>query len=258
MNTEEKNTDKLLLGAYQEANRNIRKEIEDLSLKGYFTQEEMHKVGRLRTLNKSIDKIINKLINDTNKTLTLTQLSLFKEGFEVTAKEINKYTDVKLSVLLIPEKQVRAVLDNKLDKIGYINRNKVNGNRLKARLRQEIMIGIIEGKDYVRIAKRIEEQAKIGLSNAVRIARTEGHRAREEGNITAMEKGKALGLKIKKKWLSASDKRVRDDHKSLNGQIREMKEPFEINGMTAMYPGMFGVAKEDVNCRCSCITVFEK
>lgn len=34
-------------------------------------------------------------------------------------------------------------------------------------------------------------------------------------------------------------------------QIRELDEPFEVQGMTAMQPGDFGDPAEDCNCRCA-------
>lgn len=37
----------------------------------------------------------------------------------------------------------------------------------------------------------------------------------------------------------------------LDGQIRELDEPFvNIYGEEAMFPSDFGIAREDVNCRC--------
>ena len=40
----------------------------------------------------------------------------------------------------------------------------------------------------------------------------------------------------------------------VNGQIRETEEPFEMDGKKAMYPGDFGKAEEDCNCRCVALT----
>ena len=36
----------------------------------------------------------------------------------------------------------------------------------------------------------------------------------------------------------------------LDGQVRELEEPFEVAGHIAMYPGGFGIASEDIHCRC--------
>ena len=34
-------------------------------------------------------------------------------------------------------------------------------------------------------------------------------------------------------------------------QIRELNEPFEINGHKAMYPSNFGIPSLDINCICA-------
>lgn len=46
------------------------------------------------------------------------------------------------------------------------------------------------------------------------------------------------------------DNKTIPHHRRLDGQLRELEEPFELEGMTAMAPGYFGKPKEDCNCRC--------
>jgi hypothetical protein len=54
-----------------------------------------------------------------------------------------------------------------------------------------------------------------------------------------------------KQWDSTVDARTRSTHVGLDGQLREIEQPFKSpTGATAMYPGGFGVAGEDINCRC--------
>lgn len=43
----------------------------------------------------------------------------------------------------------------------------------------------------------------------------------------------------------------RDTHRKLDGQIRELDEDFEVDGMRASAPGHFGDPAEDCNCRCA-------
>jgi hypothetical protein len=43
---------------------------------------------------------------------------------------------------------------------------------------------------------------------------------------------------------------TRKSHRKLDGQIRELDEPFEMDGKKAMHPGGFGDPAEDCNCRC--------
>ena len=46
------------------------------------------------------------------------------------------------------------------------------------------------------------------------------------------------------------DKKTRKAHRLLDGQIRELDEPFKINGHKAMYHSNFGIPSLDMNCRC--------
>ncbi len=91
------------------------------------------------------------------------------------------------------------------------------------------------------------------MYDAYRIARTEGHRITNAATFDAQLKAKDSGADIVKQWDAALDKRTRPHHAQLDGQIREIDKPFEVAGRKAMYPGGFGVAGEDINCRCACL-----
>lgn len=47
---------------------------------------------------------------------------------------------------------------------------------------------------------------------------------------------------------------TRPHHRQLDGQVRELEEDFEVDGLTACAPLNFGVAAEDCNCRCVLLT----
>lgn len=52
-------------------------------------------------------------------------------------------------------------------------------------------------------------------------------------------------------WISMRDDRVRHTHRVLDGQVRNVGRMFQSpSGAQALHPGGFGVAAEDVNCRC--------
>ena len=88
-------------------------------------------------------------------------------------------------------------------------------------------------------------------NNAIRIARTEGHRIQNQAALDAQEKAKSKGADVVKQWDATLDGKTRDSHRKLDGQIREVDEPFEVDGMKADAPGMFGYPAEDCNCRCA-------
>jgi len=72
--------------------------------------------------------------------------------------------------------------------------------------------------------------------------------------MDAQEKAKAKGADVLKQWDSTMDGATRPIHRRLDGQIREVDEPFEMGGKKAMYPGGFGDPAEDCNCRCASLT----
>ncbi len=56
---------------------------------------------------------------------------------------------------------------------------------------------------------------------------------------------------VYKKWITMGDDKVRDSHSYLDGVKVKLDEDFyTYNGDHAPYPGMFGNAEEDCNCRC--------
>lgn len=88
------------------------------------------------------------------------------------------------------------------------------------------------------------------MTASMRIVRTEGHRVQSEARLDSMYAAKKKGADIVKQWDATLDGQTRPNHRQLDGQIRELDEPFEVNGMKVDCPGGFGIASEDCNCRC--------
>lgn len=122
-------------------------------------------------------------------------------------------------------------------------------------LRKQLVEGIIKGESIPQLAERISmvfSEAK-GY-RAERIARTETVRASNFGTFEGLIQSKIE----KKQWLATRDDRVRDAHFAMDGQVRLIHEPFEApDGSQAMYPGDFGIAELDVNCRCTVVGFVE-
>lgn len=117
----------------------------------------------------------------------------------------------------------------------------------------QISKGMAMNESYATIATNIANRASISVNNALRITRTEGHRITNEVKMKTIAKVQDEGADVVKQWDSAIDRRTRPTHVELDGQLREIDQPFKIpsTGATAMYPGGFGIAKEDINCRCA-------
>ena len=130
----------------------------------------------------------------------------------------------------------------------------MNSKVLQSAVRMELAKGIAMGSSYSEIARNIDRKMNTGMNVAMRIARTEGARINQESRFDAMHKAKASGADLVKQWDSTLDGRTRPTHRKLDGQIREIDEPFEVDGKQAQHPCGFGIASEDINCRCVMLT----
>lgn len=147
------------------------------------------------------------------------------------------------------EAMVRAVqLDSKISK-GLYTRLGEDVELLKKKITAQVSRSISTGMTYAQTAKALENYTRIGYNNAIRIARTEGHRIQTTATMDAMHTAKERGADVVKQWDSTLDGRTRDSHAQVDGEIRELNKPFS-NGLD--YPGdPDGDAAEVINCRCA-------
>lgn len=152
----------------------------------------------------------------------------------------------------IDQKQVIKAkdIDSKISKKLYTKLGE-DVDLLKKRIANNISRGIATSDSFANIARNISSASNMGFNKAMRIARTEGHRIQATAAFDAQKKAKDAGADIVKQWDAALDGRTRDTHRKLDGQIRELDEPFEVNGHKAMHPAGFGRPEEDINCRCA-------
>lgn len=95
-----------------------------------------------------------------------------------------------------------------------------------------------EGLSVPEMSKRLEERLpEVNRTRGDLIARTELNRA---GNGAALKQAQESGVVRGKRWSTAGDGRVRDEHRELDGVVVGVDEPFP-NGLMA--PGEPG-------CRC--------
>lgn len=161
-------------------------------------------------------------------------------------------------VVPINQNQVAKAIqiDSKLSKTLYDSLGE-DVKKLKTAVRAQVSRGIANGSSWNEIGRTLAERNMkntpfgTAINNATRIARTEGHRVQTSAKMDAMSEAKKKGADVVKQWDSTLDGRTRTTHRQLDGQIRELDEPFEVDGMKVDAPGMFGNPAEDCNCRCT-------
>jgi SPP1 gp7 family putative phage head morphogenesis protein len=115
-------------------------------------------------------------------------------------------------------------------------------------LRKTLVQGMNKGETLDELATRV----RATFSNATGyraelIARNEVARSSNWGSLSGI---KQAGIE-EKEWLAVMDARTREQHAGLDGAIVPVDDPFVVAGAKAQYPGGFGKAELDINCRCT-------
>ena len=201
-----------------------------------------------KALKGQVSGVLDKLHGDNYATIDKYLKSCYETGYIGTMYDIAGQ-GIPIIVPIDQAAAVKAILTDSKIVEGYYSHLGVNYDKLKKTITQEISRGIASGLPYSDIARNINNVSGSGLSNAKRIARTEGHRIQQTSSRDAQYAAKKKGADVLKQWDAALDGRTRDSHARVDGEIRELDEEFS-NGL--MFPGdPSGSAAEVINCRCT-------
>lgn len=237
---------------YKHALRDIEDRIKMLQA-DELTQSRIYQIQYQKALRGQVEGILDKLQGDEYATIQQYLHDSYQDGFIGTMYSVHGQ-GIPLILPIDQNAAVKAVITDSQISEGLYNHIGVNIKQLKQAIRQEITRGLAANMPLADIARNIANRSKAPLSRAKTIVRTEGHRIQQASANDAREAAKANGCDVVKQWDGTLDSDTRPTHRRLDGQIRETNEPFEMDGKTAMYPGDFGKAEEDCNCRCVALT----
>lgn len=237
---------------YQAALNDINRKIRILQ-SDEMTQSKIYRLEYQKALKKQVEAILEKLHGDEFSTIQEYLSSSYTDAFVGTMYDIAGQ-GIPLIIPLDQAAAVKAILtDSKISKSLYESLG-VDTNNLKKAISAEVTRGIATGMSYHDIARNISNVSAAPMSRAKTIARTEGHRIQQASTMDAQKEAKGKGADVVKQWDSTLDGKTRKNHRELDGQIREVDEPYEIGGKKAMAPGYFNNPAEDCNCRCVSLT----
>ena len=123
----------------------------------------------------------------------------------------------------------------------------------KHHIQSEITQGIIQGKSVQKVAQGLARAVGMAKNASVRNARTAMCSARSAGSEQRYRQARdKYGIDVRKQWLATPDGKTRHEHRILDGQIRDLDEPFDADGEKIMYPADPTAAPWLVyNCRCA-------
>ena len=135
-------------------------------------------------------------------------------------------------------------------------------DRYKVEVRSIIERGLQNGLTVNEMQAQIAESPLFGLPRSLMIARTEATRAVSGGSYAAFQNAAAQGVTVRQQWLSAaaaseSPRALGRTEPILGGEKCQIPLGTKHAGKTALYPGGFGNGAEDINCRCTVVTIVD-
>lgn len=235
---------------YQEALKDVQERILQMTRDPGIRPGNIRHPKYLRMLEAQLQTVLHRLGDENVKDMTAYLDSTYREAYLGCLYGMHG-NGVDL-ILRIDEAKVLRCINKETKEFRFDNRLYTNVKQLKETVKAEIARGFSTGRGYEWMARQISLKTSASFSRAYTIARTEGHRVTSEAEMDCMYAAKGKGADVVKEWVSTLDSVTRQTHVELDGQVRELEEEFEIpsTGARAMYPGGFGLACEDVNCRC--------
>lgn len=253
---EEKKVIRLLEKVYEQAKKDCEQKIRELSARTDMEnlQSIIYQKHYQQMLVDQLESILYDLQEGQFTNIADYLQESYVNGYTGVYYDIGKVTGIPVVMPIRQDQVVKAVqTDSKLSTSLY-NKLGEDVTYLKKSIRAELSRGIASGSTWnqmaVHIAKGMNSPFRKAYNNAIRIARTEGHRIQNEAALDAQDEAKKKGANVVKQWDATLDDRTRPDHQAADGQIREIDEPFDVGGEKMKAPGVGGSAKNVCNCRC--------
>nr|WP_314609480.1 phage minor head protein [uncultured Lachnoanaerobaculum sp.] len=253
---------------------------------GLLTYARLHKDALDARLLQEVASKMNDVTQAEKRLITELVEQTYSNVYSGMVQAVDKAVDDKDLVTTFAQVQsakpqaLRAAVNNPVHGLTLSAQLEKNRANIIYGIQQAVGIGLSVGDRYDTMAKRVQKTL-IGddgtggsYAKSIRIIRTEAHRVREQGNQDAAKelnnRLEPKGFVMVKTWHTMKDERVRPNvsrktkkgwkysigngkynHVKMEGQSVLVNEPFTLpSGVTAMSPGMSGVAGEDINCRC--------
>ena len=237
--------------ALKETRKNIADAYAKYSVANELTYAEMNKFSRLAKLEESITAELNTLYSGSGKEIRNSVGKIYAESYYFTGYTLETEAQTKLAYTLLPKDQITRAVQNPISGLTLNERLANNRRLIILKTKEQLTQGLIQGESIRTISNRIKEVYEGDLNKSVRIARTETNRARNLGTLDSYEHAKNKGLEFDTVWIATIDDRTRDSHADLDGQKADKDGLFHVHGLSTTGPSQFGIASEDIHCRCS-------
>ena len=254
-----KRMDNKLYNAYKDGLKRLKIEIKQyIDAYDSLSFSQRLQVERQLQVATQINDVINEMASKEERLLRSFISDEGTQGYFGTFYALEGAENIQISFAMLPEDYITELINTPVAGKRLSTRLYTNQSKLAQEATNALLQGAFRGEGYSKVAKRVGELTEANYKQALRIARTEGKRVSSQGQQRSLENAKKIGVNMKKKWLSTLDKKTRHTHQSLDGKVVEVEEYFTSDsGAKALQPGTFQKASENINCRCTVISVVD-
>ena len=248
-----KRGDRLIIREYSRALKQIRNEMAKLYTRvagddGVLTLAQMTKYNRMQSLEKNIIQIMNQNHGIVVAHMDTLARELYNASFFDYAWAFDQNSGVAITWGTVPQEALEAITNNPFDLIAKDTLKTVQRNKIRTAISQ----GLIQGQSFPQMMRGVRQAMGSATYQAMRIARTEGQRAQNEGTDEIYGRAVENGAEGSVIWDATLDGRTRPSHRAKDGEVRAQDGRFSpLGGERPRYPtDPILPAKEAINCRC--------
>ena len=218
-----------------ESNPEVLLELNTLAMKSRIT--------RLEALQYEVDKILNKLTIEADKSTKKLLTDTLKDNYYKNVYNISKSKGFLAKFSGIDNKQIQRILSYPWSGSNYSDRIWENKRLLSKTIKEEITQMVIRGESSKKVAQRMAQKLDGSYKNAVRIVQTEHSYIMNQASLYTYE-----DLNIEKyEILSTFDNRTCKDCGKYDGKKVEIKKAIVGDNLPPFHP----------NCRCTTVPYYE-
>lgn len=221
------------------------------------TDSQKREFIRKAEIADRLDKVLSEVDGKAQSNIFETIIKAGKLSHDYNMYRVESEFNLDLGDVLINDKALIALANKPTNGKVFSERLHNNTKKVATATNQAITDGLIRGKGYREIARGVRDLTNMAYNNALRISRTESGRVANVANYQSSKELVEHGFDVKKQWVATLDMRTRSDHAILDNKEVGVDEYFKVNGHKALHPHGFGVASEDINCRCAIINVID-
>lgn len=216
-------------------------------------RSKVYQLGYQKNLEKQIANYMNIINDDDVKNVDDYLKEVYSNGF--MSEQYRLMANGLNITMPINQKLLEKAVNTTFDDIPLSTRIYENVNKAKRNIISEISRGLSIGMSNQDMARNLKNSMGVSMRKAFQIAQNEGARVRQSAIYDNMVEAKKKGADIVKQWSATLDGKTRPVHQELDGQYAEIDEYFKYSGGKVFAPKQFGIASEDINCRCTLLTV---